>query len=385
MTLVSPSLAANMASDIYTVQQDSAQLFLMRPEFLKKVEGKRPLQATVGSRLINTRDAFGVCALGAGSYQNDIFLIFRGSTSANYYADWINNARVGVERSETGALVHLGFNHIFLSMLAQLREFIDANPTVTGTIHCIGHSLGGAVATLAADWVKSNRLNPVKLYTFGAPRVSFEGFAQQVTRKLSASNIFRVYHHSDPVPMIPIFPFIHAPSPGEGYRIDFGSGLMSVEAHGMAHYIRSTRDKPWLALQAGSRAQYSDGDLEQWLKSDAPVNSANPGIWERINDALVWVLKKLTVAALAPLQVAMTGALTIADRIAYLLREAIDFSADVGFWVLRLMRRIMQALGMNVAGTTEQLTRQLMGWVLSQLSNRMAEHAQRAVRNSDRR
>lgn len=383
MGQVSASLAAKMAAEIYTVQGDNARIFLMRPEFKQGADTNKPVQASVGSRLINTRDGFGVCALGKGAYQNDVFLIFRGSTTANYYADWINNARVGVERSSTGSLVHLGFNHIFLSMLGQLRRFLDAHPQANGTVHCIGHSLGGAVATLAADWVKSHRSGPVKLYTFGAPRVSFEGFARELTRKLSASHIFRVYHQSDPVPMIPIFPFMHTPRPGEGYRINFGGGLVSVAAHSMEHYIRSAQDKPWSQLR-GAAARHSDRELEQWLRSDTLETAASPRVWERINSALIWVLRRLATALLAPLQVAMIGGMTIADRIAYLLRQAIDFSAEVGFWVLRLMRRIMQVLGMAVAETTEQLTRQLMRWVLSRLSERMSQEAQRAVRQSDR-
>jgi len=383
MGQVSPSLAAKMAAEIYTVQNDNAQVFLMRPEFQQGPNAGRPVQAKVGSRLINTQDGFGVCTLGTGAYQKDIFLIFRGSTKANYYADWINNARVGVERSATGSLVHLGFNHIFLSMLGQLRQFLDANPQATGTVHCIGHSLGGAVAILAADWVKSHRGGPVKLYTFGAPRVSFEGFARELTKKLSEHHIFRVYHQSDPVPMIPIFPFMHTPRPGEGYRIDFGGGLISVAAHSMEHYIRSADDKPWPQLR-GSAARHSDRELEQWLRSETMETASSPGVWERINSALIWVLRRLATALLAPLQVAMIGAMTIADRIAYLLEQAIEFSADLGFWVLRLMRRIMQVLGMAVAETTEQLTRQLMRWVLTRLSDRMTQEAQRAVRQSDR-
>jgi len=183
--------------------------------------------------------------------------------------------------------------------------------------------------------------------------------------------------------MIPIFPFMHTPRPGEGYRIDFGGGLISVEAHSMEHYIRSADDKPWPQLR-GSSAKHSDRELEQWLRSDTLETASSPGVWERINSALIWVLRRLATALLAPLQVAMIGAMTIADRIAYLLQKAIDFSAELGFWVLRLMRRIMQVLGMAAAETTEQLSRQLMRWVLTRLSDRMVQEAQRAVRQSDR-
>ncbi|MGY5627453.1 lipase family protein [Vibrio cincinnatiensis] len=34
-----------------------------------------------------------------------------------------------------------------------------------GTVHCVGHSLGGALVHLTADWVKQRYKNRVCLYT----------------------------------------------------------------------------------------------------------------------------------------------------------------------------------------------------------------------------
>ena len=165
-----PRIAAELASDVYLVQLDNTiKAFLSRPEFSAKSGDKQHLKAEVGFRITNVKDGFGICAVGGNGYENDIFLIFRGSTAANQGADWVSNARIGVEFSKTGLPVHLGFNHIFSSMLPQIKQFLNENQ-VTGTIHCIGHSLGGAIATLAADWIKSQFGKPVKLYTFGAPR-----------------------------------------------------------------------------------------------------------------------------------------------------------------------------------------------------------------------
>ena len=41
-----------------------------------------------------------------------------------------------------------------------------------GTVHCVGHSLGGALATLAAEWLKKSKVVnsvDVKLYKGGDP------------------------------------------------------------------------------------------------------------------------------------------------------------------------------------------------------------------------
>jgi thioesterase domain-containing protein len=46
--------------------------------------------------------------------------------------------------------VHIGFNQTFNNMLPEIKDFLKNNKP-EGQIHCIGHSLGGPVASLAAD------------------------------------------------------------------------------------------------------------------------------------------------------------------------------------------------------------------------------------------
>jgi len=191
--------------DIYTVQNERLlPAFMFRKEFSRKPGHSEKLTAEVGSRLINTRDGFGVCAMGGDKYKNELFLVFRGSTNANHNADWVSNARIGVSSSKSGLPVHTGFNHIFNSMLPQIQSFLKDAKQIK-SVHCIGHSLGGAVASLAADWVKSNKGLPVKLYTFGAPKPGMMLFASRLSQKIGKQNIFRAYHATDPVPMIPLF------------------------------------------------------------------------------------------------------------------------------------------------------------------------------------
>lgn len=92
-------------------------------------------------------------------------------------------------------------------MLGDINTFINQQPGTT-MVHCIGHSLGGAIANLAAEWAANTLNKKVKLYTFGSPRVGFAsgGFANKLTTALLPENIHRVYHNNDPVPMIPTFP-----------------------------------------------------------------------------------------------------------------------------------------------------------------------------------
>lgn len=374
-------VAAELAKEVYFVQDEfTVEAILSRPEFSKKSSDKQHLKATVGSRLVNTQDGFGICALGGKNYENDIFLVFRGSTDANHKADWVSNFRIGVEYSRTGLPVHVGFNHIFGSMLPKIREFLNLHNKATGTIHCIGHSLGGAVATLVADWVSSNRANPVKLYTFGAPRPGLWRFAKRFTTKVGLENIHRVFHATDPVPMIPIYPFLHAPLPGMGHYIHSSEAIVSAAAHDMALYVKSVTGVSWLELEKKIPSHNVEHAIEEWLKSKIPVSASSPRIWEWVNAALIYVLKKIGVAAVAVLEAGFIGVITLADKIAWVLRKGIDLAKDTGNWVIHLMRKIMQVLGMKVVDTAKELTQALLQRVLLRLIERINAEAQRAIR-----
>src|SRR5687768_12683674 len=111
---ISPKTAAALAKDIYLLQSalpSVVQDFLDRPEFLAKTGSSTQLKAEVGARLLSTKSGFGICVRGGKGYENDLFLIFRGTTISHYGADVITDLRIGVERSTTGLSVHIGFNH----------------------------------------------------------------------------------------------------------------------------------------------------------------------------------------------------------------------------------------------------------------------------------
>jgi len=381
MAELSPSVAAQLAAAVYAVQDENGgRKFLSRSEFSTKAGDGKQLKATVGFRLINAQDGFGICACGGQGYENDLFIIFRGSTTANHCADFASNGRIGVEFSQTGLPVHIGFNQVFNSMLPQIKEFLGSQLQVTGVIHCIGHSLGGAVATLAANWIKGNRVNEVKLYTFGAPRAGLSRFAKRLTANLTANNIHRVYHATDPVPMIPIFPFVHAPLPGLGHYIPSSEMIVSAEAHGMGKYILSVNTLSWNDLERRPPPYTVESAIEQWLQSKIPVNPADPKMWDWINAALVYVLKKYLTGLFVALETGLTGVFTIADKIAWILNKGIDLSKEASAAVHNLMRKIMQALGMAIVKTAKELTQALLRSVLLSLMHKLSDEAQRAVR-----
>ncbi|KAF8160627.1 Alpha/Beta hydrolase protein [Crassisporium funariophilum] len=101
--------------------------------------------------------------------------------------------------------VHTGFlfayNVVASTVLSAVKSQLASYPSYKVVV--TGHSLGGAVASLAAISIKSAHANvPVKLYTYGQPRTGNAAFASYVENKIGTANIFRAVHTYDGVPTI---------------------------------------------------------------------------------------------------------------------------------------------------------------------------------------
>ncbi|WP_347332917.1 lipase family protein [Marinimicrobium locisalis] len=378
MNEMTPKAAAQLADEVYDVwDHDFLAAYLNKPELFGTPATGKKLEAQIGAMLWKSPDAFGVFSRGGGAYSNDLFLVFRGTSKAR---DWLSNASIGIEFSKTGLPVHIGFNQIFSSVLAGIKEFLAKKTSATGTIHCVGHSLGGAVANLAADWLKKNHANSVKLYTFGAPRPGVFWFARTLGTRLKEQNIYRVYHKTDPVPMLPLYPFTHAPVSNFGHQVYSSDAIVSAEAHAMGRYRKSVSQTDWAGLHGTLAPFHIDHVIEQWLRSDISPNRADSRIWEWLNSAIIWVLKKVAIGAMAVVQNTVVGLYTIADKLAWILKSGIDLTKEGGFWVERLMRKILQVLGMGLEGI-KSLTQAFIRRVLLSLMEQMTLQARAAIRS----
>ena len=378
-----PSQAARIAEDVYDVNSGNKRAFkaFLANSLFSQNSSQLKLHASVGGNvLLSAMDGFGLCAMGGKGYEDDLFLIFRGTTTANNKADFVTDGNIGLTSSSTGQMVHVGFNSTFTSMLPQIRSFLAKNK-VTGTVHCIGHSLGGAVASLAADWLKKKAGKSVKLYTFGAPRVGTYFFAKSTTENLKIENIHRVYHKTDPVPMVALFPFMQAPYNSSGHFLSSSELVFSGAAHKMGKYADSVRSKSWSALNNVPDEPYDvEWAIEQWLNSKRYTSADSSTFLRWAESALIYVLKKIGISVVAALQGAVMGVATLADKLAYILSKGIDLADNISYWVIRFMRRIMQALGMKVAKTKEELTRGVIRTALLRLTRKNYDNAQRAIR-----
>ncbi|CAE8605436.1 unnamed protein product, partial [Polarella glacialis] len=146
-------------------------------------------------------------------YSAVVELAFRGSESP---ANWLTNFTADLEKSQVGdsrGHVHRGFQSAYLALrsgllaqvnisLAALRTSLEAPVLVLVT----GHSLGAALATLAAYDLAflSNVSYEPRCVTWGCPRVGDAEFVAALRQKVP--RMARFLNKLDPVPRLPSNP-----------------------------------------------------------------------------------------------------------------------------------------------------------------------------------
>ena len=126
-------------------------------------------------------------------------LIFRGTSGR--LSNWRFNLDIAPTPWHTGGKVHRGFNHLLTTIWQEIEETLQK---IDSPLFYAGHSMGGAIATLAASLRP-----PLALYTFGAPRIGDAKFA----KTLSNVPVFNVTNAKDIVTGLPPAgrwsPFVH--------------------------------------------------------------------------------------------------------------------------------------------------------------------------------
>ena len=118
-----------------------------------------------------------------------VVVAFRGTDDLQTWFDF--NLDLASTDWPTGGKVHSGFKEAFDHIWGDIEVALPDGVPVVYT----GHSLGGALATLAA----SHR-SPLRTYTFGSPRVGDGDFARTIERDA----FFRVVNNQDIVTQVPV-------------------------------------------------------------------------------------------------------------------------------------------------------------------------------------
>jgi predicted lipase len=141
---------------------------------------------------------------------NAIVVIFRGSANFQNWLTNLNTVRTSYPACG-GCSVHSGFYSGYNSVSSTVKNDVNNLKSKYRDAKLIiaGHSLGGALAILAAaDLVNLHAIDAT--YTFGQPRIGNDAFAAWYPTRVR--NTFRVIHYADIVPHVPpaSFGFVHS-------------------------------------------------------------------------------------------------------------------------------------------------------------------------------
>lgn len=327
----------------------------------------------------NSQTAFGFVLIGKGFLEGHALILFRGT---QYLADWITNLNALVSSSAVGQPVHDGFNQAFKSMEPKVNDFMGRLTQYNiHTINCIGHSLGGAIATICGEWIQKNYKRVPKIYTFGSPRVGLYTFSSLCTRNVGSQNIYRAHHAMDVVTCIPTWPFYHVPLTGKDYRLTSPGGIHTVLLnHDIGEYVKSVSGKSWQQLHGQFDINTNDASIENWLKDEASTGINLLSI-EWLGKALVYVIRKVFDGAAWLLSATFSTTFTLMDQLAYILKKGLDLAESISSWIVALIKKVMRILGMGLQVESAEMTTFFIRYVFQNLQERVNRHVKQVLDN----
>jgi len=174
-----------------------------------------------------------------------LVLSFRGTDSPLDLLDDFEYAQVACPFPNGAGQIHVGFSKIYASCRAAVAAALAAAPPAL-PLFVTGHSLGGALAELAAfDAAVNSPFKTPTMVTIASPRAGDPDFAAAYNGHVAVSppSSWRVCNMRDVVPMLPperIFDLAqltdhHYQHPNDAFRIDFRAGNI-LENHKLVNY-----------------------------------------------------------------------------------------------------------------------------------------------------
>ena len=173
-------------------------------------------KATTTARLLASNSSEKTLAIIGRLSRDECIVVFRGTKNIyNTLADldFFPQALPGCD----GCKVHSGFHTSWKSLEPQVNGHLSKLGCANGTVSVIGHSLGAAMAALAAYDLAEPRRAPAtaaaaakwrikRVYTYGQPRVGNGKFAAAFDARLAAMRVpyARVVDYKDAVPHLPL-------------------------------------------------------------------------------------------------------------------------------------------------------------------------------------
>jgi len=326
-----------------------------------------------GKTGVGTQSGFGYLLQFKQGTRRHVVVATRGTRPELGAPDLLTDARGAMTSFGDYGPVHKGFRTTFDSCMVSIGQ--DARLIMEAdVVHCVGHSLGGAVATLIAAHFAALKKD-VKLYTFGSPRVGAFGTFSAFHSAIKKHNIFRVAHDLDPISLVGPYPYVHVnPSPTDpnNFTLPSPTGeLFSTANHDMNRYIRSVR-----AGQGGTwdtvrgLAQQTDHDnavLAKWL-----LHADNDPGWVQYASAkTLGILFKLFSHVLKGISTSLILGLSAVDLLAEMLLAGMARAQAMASQVYALLRHAAKWAGIavsNGADFSAQIIRRILDVMLTKLA-----------------
>jgi triacylglycerol lipase len=336
-----------------------------------------------GKSGFNVTSGFGYTLTYRANRRTHVVLAMRGTRpeiAGN--PDLLTDARGALTMCSGIGLVHKGFKATFDSVLPNLQRD-EKLVKSADVVHVVGHSLGGAIATLIAAHYAING-KAVRLYTFGSPRVGGMGCHKLIESRIGKENIFRVAHDLDPISLIGPFPYIHV----NGGRRDENnmtlasptSKLISVANHNMAEYIKSVGARDWAGVRkASARVDKDNSLLVTWM-----LNHGEDHSWVKVASVhSLSILLKMFSHVLKALGTAAIIAVTAIDLLAEILYTGLHKSKQLGGIVLSLLKDAAAWAGVQMTKGAE-FTAQIIATILSKMLATIRALASQAMAHPER-
>ena len=312
-----------------------------------------------GSSSLSARDQMGFITKGTGKRRNEVLITFRGSTRFKDDYLYIDSGFLP-GTSPKGFAVHGGFAKVFQSCLPDIENAL-ARLRPFHTIHCVGHSMGGALATLCAEHFVGSFTTPY-LYTFGAPRVGMLPHALYMQKHLG-ERLNRYYYAGDVVTWLPMLPFVHM------------TGKRLISPHSLFASHLGYMKPNGLVLADNNKAQTK---AESWAQAEQLISQGmnaggGCGMESRAWRYFTQALHKILYVAGAALGVVLTAFGTVFDQIVSLISYAYTQNPNRRPLIVRWLVGSFKALGKIVTvgkDTFVAMLRYILGLMLSQIKTK---------------
>jgi hypothetical protein len=177
-----------------------------------------------------------------------LFVAFRGTHSFTDVIHDLDYRMLELDDEHPGVGVHSGFRNKFKSIEDELLDVTLAHEEAFDKIVVTGHSLGGAIATVASPIIaEAHPTKTIDCMTFGSPRVGNELFKEWFNANVDLS--LRIVNDFDPIQSIP----------WEGYYHHVGHAISLSETGEVSKVPEAPVDKRfWNALE--------DLDFDRFLR-----------------------------------------------------------------------------------------------------------------------